>query len=143
MNDIASLNPLAQRVRAILIAEHPQWADCFGFCGENDLEVAIPAPLGSKAGHLTIFTSRGEDLWIRFSPPYMCYSVENETELLAVVRQLQEETALFVVTMCGDKWVKTTLIERNGQPQLEQNQAAHVVSWSGKFDRIIKENISV
>jgi hypothetical protein len=71
----------------------------------------------------------------------MCYCVENETEMLAVIRRLQKETALFVVTMCGDEWVETTLIERSGQPQLDPNQIAHVVSWSGKYDRTIKADI--
>jgi hypothetical protein len=141
MDDIASLNPLATRVRTVLIAEYPEWADCLSSRGESDLEIAIPAPLGSKAGHLVIFTTRGEDLWIRFSPPHMCYSVENEIEMLAVIRQLQEETALFFVTMCGDDWIETTLIERGHQPRLQPNQIARVVSWSGKYGCTINGDI--
>ena len=135
-----SLNPLARRDWTALIAAYPEWSEYFGTCGEDDLEAAVPAPIGSNAGHLVIFTATGEDLWIRFSPPSMCYYVDDEAEMLDVVRQLLEETALFVVIMRGDKWAGTTLI-RQGEPgdlpQLEPNQVAHVVSWSGKYDRII------
>src|SRR5579884_1777933 len=132
-----SLNPLARRVWTALVAEYPQWADYLSTCGENDLEVVVPAPLGSKAGHLVVFTSRGEDLWIRFSPPRMCYSIDDERELLAIIQQLQADMALFVVTMRGEEWVETTLIGPQDQPLLEVNQTAHVVSWSGKHDRTV------
>jgi len=36
---------------------HPEWAELFGTCGNDDLEVAISAPVGSNAGHLIIFTA--------------------------------------------------------------------------------------
>ena len=137
MNIGDSLNPFAQQVWSALSAEYPEWTDYLGCCDENELEVAVPAPPGSKAGHLVIFTSGGKDLWIRFSPSFMSYAVDDETEMLAIIRQLQEESALFVVTMQGDEWVGTTLIRPGDQPVVEPNQIAHVVSWSGKHDRII------
>ena len=76
----------------------------------------------------------------RFSPPSMCYSVDNETEMLDIIQQLLAERALFVVVMRGDEWAETSLIRREEPgdlPQLEPNQVAHVVSWSGKYDRTI------
>ena len=136
-----SLNPFARRVWAALIGAYPEWSNYFGTCDENDLEAAVPAPIGSKAGHLVIFTAKGEDLWIRFSPPSMCYSCKDETEMLDVIRQLLEETILFVVVKRGDEWAGTSLI-RQGEPgdlpELEPNQMGHIVSWSGKYDRTIK-----
>jgi len=110
---------------------------------KDDLEVAISAPVGSNVGHLVVFTAKGQDLWIRFSPPSMCYSVDNETEMLSVIQQLLEETALFAVVMRGDEWAGTTLIRRGvpgDVPQLGPNEVAHVVSWSGQYDRTIKSD---
>lgn len=140
MSNVDSLNPLARRVWTALIKAYPDWSKYFGTCGEDDLEAAVPAPMGSNAGHLIIFTAKGQDLWIRFSPPSMCYSVDDETEVLDVIRQLLADKTLFVVVMRGDEWAETTLI-RQGEPgdipRLEPNEVARVVSWSGKHDRII------
>ena len=126
MDDVHSLNPLAQRAWTALITAYPDWAQYFGTHGEGDLEAAIPAPSGSSAGYLVVFTAKGQNLWIRFSPPSMCYSVDDETEMIAVVRQLMTEEAMFVVIKSGDEWVGTTLIRRDeahSLPQLERNQA--------------------
>jgi hypothetical protein len=46
MLDVDSLNPLARRTWTALIGARPEWAELFGTCGENDLELAIPAPAG-------------------------------------------------------------------------------------------------
>ncbi len=73
----------------------------------------------------------------------MCYSVDDETEMLSVVQQLLEETALFAVVMQGDEWAGTTLIRRGEPrdvPQLGPNELAHVVSWSGQYDQTIKSD---
>jgi hypothetical protein len=67
----------------------------------------------------------------------MCYALDNETEMLAIIRQLQTESAFFVTIWEGDEWVETTLIRPDDQPELEPNQVACVVSWSGKHDRTI------
>jgi hypothetical protein len=141
MSDVDSLNPLARRVWTALIAGHPEWAELFGTCGTDDLEVAVPAPVGSNAGHLVVFTAKGKDLWIRFSPPSMCYSVDNEIEMLDVIRQILAETALFAVVMRGEEWAGTTLIRRaepKDIPQLGPNEVAHIVSWSGNYDQTIE-----
>jgi len=139
MSDVDSLNPLARRVWTVLVTAHPEWAAFFGICGKDDLEVAVSAPMGSNAGHLVVFTAKGQDLWIRFGPPSMCYSVRDETEMLNVIQQLLAETALFAVVMRGDEWAGTTLIRRGEDvPRLGRNEVAHVVSWSGKYDQTIK-----
>jgi len=119
---------------------YPDWAKYFGTCGKDDLEAAVPAPIGSNAGHLIVFTAEGQDLWVRFSPRSMCYSVRDETEMIGVIQELLAETALFAVVMSGDEWTGTTLIRRGEPgdlPRLEPDEVAHVVSWSGRFDRII------
>ena len=143
MLDVDSLNPLARRVWKTLIAARPEWDELFGTCGEDDLELTIPAPVGSNAGQLVVFTAKGKDLWIRFSPPSMCYSVDDETEMLDVIQQILAETALFAVVMRGDEWVGTTLIRRSVStdiPQLGPNEAAHIVSWSGNYDETIESD---
>ncbi len=52
VNDTAKLNDLATTVWARLVAEYPEWEHYFGVLEGGDLEVAIPAPSGSKAGLL-------------------------------------------------------------------------------------------
>jgi hypothetical protein len=140
MSKVDSLNPLARRVWTALIAHHPDWLGYFGTCGEDDLEVALPAPMGSNAGHLVIFTANGKDLWLRFSSPSMCFPVDDETELVDVIRLLLTDKVSLVVVMRGEEWAGTTLI-RQGMPgdipKLERGEVAQVVSWSGKYDRII------
>jgi len=141
MSDVDSLNPLARRVWTALIAAYPEWAELFGTCGTDDLEVAVPAPVGSNAGHLVVFTAKGKDLWIRFSPPSMSYSVDDETEMLDVIQQILAETALFAVVMRGEGWAGTTLIRRaepTDVPQLGPNEVAHIVSRSGNYDQTIE-----
>jgi hypothetical protein len=140
VSKVESLNPLARRVWTALISAYPEWSKYFGTSGDDDLEAAVPAPMGSTAGHLVISTARGEDLWLRFSPPSMCYSLDDETEMLDVIQQLLVERALFVVVMRGDEWAGTSLIRRGEPadlPHLEAGQVAHIVSWSGKYDRTI------
>jgi hypothetical protein len=141
MSDVDSLNPLARRVWTALIAAHPEWAEFFGTSGADELEVAIPAPVGSNAGQFVVFTSKGTDLWIRFSPPSMCYSVDDETEMLDAIQEILAETALFAVVMRGDEWAGTTLIRREEPtdvPQLGPNEVAYIVSWSGNYDQTIQ-----
>jgi len=141
MSKVDSLNPLARRVWNALIADYPDWSEYFGTCGEDDLEAAIPAPMGSSAGHLVIFTANGKDLWLRFNPPTMCYSVDDETEMIHVIRQLLAEKVSLVVVMRGNEWTGTFLIRQDVPgdiPQLKVGEVAQVVSWSGKYDRTIR-----
>jgi hypothetical protein len=73
----------------------------------------------------------------------MCYSVDDETEMLDVVQKLLAETALFAVVMRGDEWAGTTLIRRGEPgdvPQLGPKEVAHIVSWSGNYDQTIESN---
>lgn len=141
MLEIDSLNPLARRIWTSLIAARPEWAELFSTCGEDDLELAIPAPDESKAGHLVVFTSKGKDLWIRFGSPSACYSLDDETEMLDVIDQILADTALFAVVMRGDEWIGTTLLRRATPPDvpsLGPNEVAHIISWSGHYDETIE-----
>jgi hypothetical protein len=70
---------------------------------EDDLEVTVPSPSGSKARHLVVFTNNGKDVWVRFSPPSMCYAVDDEAELLSIVNQLLSGEASFVTTWRGNQ----------------------------------------
>jgi hypothetical protein len=141
MPNVDSLNPLARRVWTALIAAYPEWSKYFGTCGEDDLEAAIPAPIGSNAGHLVIFTAKGKYLWLRFSPPSMSYSVDDETEMVHFIRQLLADKVFLVVVMGGNEWTGTTLIRQDVPgdiPRLEPGELAQVASWSGKYDRTIR-----
>ncbi len=128
MKNSESLNPLASRVWTALLAEYPNWKKYFDTCRDGDLEIAVPAPPGSNAGHLVISTANGKDLWIRYGPPYMSYSLDDEREMLDIVRQLLAEQVVFVVIMRGNEWVETTLTRLGQALRLERGQVAHIVS---------------
>jgi hypothetical protein len=86
VNNMESLKMAARRAGEALLAEHPDWGKYFEASDGGDLEVAVPAPNGSNAGHLIIFTTKENDIWMRFAPPRMCYAVESESEMLEIVR---------------------------------------------------------
>jgi hypothetical protein len=131
------LNPLARRVRDVLLDRYPEWAGYVESVANGDLELAVPAPRGSRAGHLVVSTARGHDTWIRYSPPRMFYPVESDTHLVAVVDALLSDRAFFLVVSNGDEWIETTLLRPGEEPVLAEGQVADVVSWSGLNDRIV------
>jgi len=133
----AGLNALGIRVRDSILRAHPDWADYVGVLPTGDLEIAVPAPRGSRAGHLVIFTARGEDMWIRYSPGRACYPVETDREMHAVVEALLADDAFFVVVTDGDEWVETTLLRPGEEAVLREGQVANVVSWSGRHDKVV------
>lgn len=104
---------------------------------DGEFEASAHAPRGSKARNLVISTWRG-DLWVRFGPPNLFYSVDSRKELAFVVRQLLSERALFVVRYRDGEWTGTTLVTRGTSPKLVRGEVAHVVSWTGRFDRTIE-----
>ncbi len=131
------LNPLGVRVRASVLRAHGDWVQYVDVLPSGDLEIAVPAPKRSRAGHLVIFTTRGEDKWLRFAPPRACYYVETDREMHAVMGALLADDAFFVVVTDGDKWVETTLLRPGEEPVLREGQVANVVSWSGRHDKIV------
>ena len=104
---------------------------------DGEFEASVRAPRGSKARNLVICTWRG-DLWVRFGPPNLLYSVDSRKELAFVVRQLLSERALFVVRYRDGEWTETTLVARGTSPKVVRGEVAHVVSWTGRFDRTIE-----
>lgn len=131
------LNALARRVRESLLAKHTEWGEYVEAGEGGDLELAVPAPQGSRAGHLVIFTVRGEDIWIRYAPPRACYAVDSDREMHLVVDALLRDDAFFVVVTNGDEWVESALFRPGEEPILEHGQVANMVSWSGRHDRIV------
>jgi hypothetical protein len=132
-----SLNGLANRLQAAMLARHPEWSSHVEELRGGDIELAIPAPRASRAKHLIVSTSRGVDLWVRFSPPYMAYSADSEEELVRVVEAIIRDRAFFMVVAAGDERVETTLLRPGEEPVLRPGQVAEVVSWSGLCDRTV------
>jgi hypothetical protein len=101
---------------------------------DGELEFAVPAPDGSQAGYLIAFSHENR-LWIRFSPPAMCYLVDDENEMVSFMRKLIADEIVFKVTMKGDEWVETTLAYPSEPKEPTPGQSVRFVSWSGKFDK--------
>jgi hypothetical protein len=131
------LNPLGQRVLGALLEEHPDWEIHAETVADGDLELAVPAPKGSRAKHLIVSTSRGKDVWVRYAPPRMCYPVESDQEMNRIIRALLTDAAPFLVITRGEEWIETSLLPPDQEPTLLEGQVADVVSWSGHSDRIV------
>lgn len=78
---------------------------------------------------------RGVNLWVRFSPPHLCYLADDEGELVSLIQQLTTDQILFKVTMKGDEWVETTLARPQEESEALPGHSLRYLSWSGKFDR--------
>ena len=131
------LNPLALRVRDSLLARHSEWTDHVRTLATGDVEIAVAAPHGSRAGRLVIFTVHGEDTCVRYSPARACWCVGSDRELHAVVKALLADDAFFVVVSHGGEWIETSLLRPGEEPVLRNGDMANVVSWSGRHDRIV------
>lgn len=127
------LSPMARQAWKRLESDFPLWKEYLD-TRDGELEFAIPAPTGSGAGHLVAF-SHQNDLWVRFSPPRVCYVADDENELVSLIRQLTTDQILFKVTMNGDEWVETTLARPEEKTESLPGHSVHDVSWSGRFDR--------
>lgn len=132
-----NLNALGTQVRDALLEGHPEWADSVGVLADGDLELAVPAPPGSRAGHLVVFTNQGKDIWIRYAHPNMCYAVDSVEEMHLVVAALLADEAFVVVVTSGDEWIETTLLRPGQDPVLVEGQVANIVSWHGQSDKIV------
>jgi hypothetical protein len=123
-------------VWAALAVRYPEW-ERYAVCwGDGDLEVAVPAPAGSHAGHLVVFTDQGENVWVRFSPPSMSHAVRNDDEMLSVIDELLSGKAAFVTTWRGDRWTGTLLVRGDQAPVVQKGETARIVSWTGALDRV-------
>ena len=127
------LSPVARRAWKRLESAFPLWKEHLD-ARDRELEFAIPAPVGSAAGHLVAF-SHQNDLWVRFSPSNMCYLADDQDELVSLIRQLTTDQILFKVTMKGDEWVETTLAGTEERTDSHSAHSVRYVSWSGKLDR--------
>ena len=87
------LSPVAQRAWKRLQSEFPLWTTHLS-TRDGELELALPAPIGSTAGHLVAFSNENE-LWVRFSPPKMCYPADDENELTSLIKKLTADEIVF------------------------------------------------
>jgi hypothetical protein len=131
------LGPVAGQAWKRIESAFPLWKDHLD-TRDGELEFAIPAPVGSAAGHLVAF-SHQNNLWVRFNPPRMCYLADDEDELVSLIRQLTTDQILFKVTMKGDEWVETTLVRPEEKTESLPAHSVRYVSWSGKLDRQLSQ----
>ena len=130
---VERLHPVARSAWKRLETEFPLWVAHLGI-RDGELEFAVPAPAGSNAGHLVALTNKN-DLWVRFSPLYMWYPIDDENEMVSLIKQLTADEAVFKVTTKGDEWVETTLTRPHDKCESIPGHSIRVVSWSGRFDR--------
>jgi hypothetical protein len=130
------MSPLARRAWERIASEFPAWMTHLN-ARDGELEFALPAPSGSTADHLVAFSQENQ-LWVRFSPPYLCYAVDDENEMVSIIRGLTEDKIVFKLTMKGDEWVETTLAKPPETTESCSERAVRLISWSGKHDRLLR-----
>ena len=133
MKQVERLSPVAKRAWKRLKSDFPSWGVHLD-TRDGELEFAVPAPGGSTAGHLVAF-SHEDQLWVRFSPPNLCYPVDNENEMVSLIEQLTADKVVFKLVMKGDEWVETALTKPTKRPESISGDSVRHVSWSGRFDR--------
>ena len=130
---IERLSPVARRAWRRLETNFPLWVAHLD-TRDGELEFAVPAPTGSTAGHLVAF-SHEDQLWVRFSPPHLCYLADDENEMVSIIKQLTSDSIVFKVVMQGDEWVETTLTKPQEKSEAIPGRSVRFVSWSGRLDR--------
>jgi hypothetical protein len=123
------LSSRARLVAGLVAREFPdlEWSVRSG--GGDDLEMFVEAPDGSAAGALVVLIQDG-DLWVRFAPPQLWYLVDDEAELVSVVRGLVSGDLAFKRTSDSDgSWLSTTLVETRGIDRSELGPHDVVVGW--------------
>jgi len=65
----------------------------------------------------------------------MCYLVDDEKEMVSLMRKLIADEIVFKVTMKGKDWVETTLAYPSEANEPTPGHSVRFVSWSGKFDK--------
>lgn len=131
-NHPEQLSPLAQRAWKRIESEFPSWTAHLN-TRERELEFAVPAPTGSAAGHLVAFSNHDE-LWIRFSPPNMCYPADDENELTSLIKRLTADEIVFKVVRKDGEWVETTLTVPDGRGETIPGHTVQFISWTGMAD---------
>ena len=135
MNLPESLNSVARRVATQLFSVRPEFQARLNVLDDGHFEASIPAPDGSQAGALVVWTAHAGDIWVHLAPPQMWYSVDDQEELLTIVDQLLRDEVLFVrTTDASGAWVGTTLVRRLEDLDLKQGETATLLSWSGRRD---------
>jgi hypothetical protein len=112
--------------------EFPNWVHHLDTQG-NELEFVVPAPTSSHADHLIVFTHENQ-IWVRFSPPQLCYPADNEDQVVWLVKQLSADELVFKVTKNGTEWEETTLVSSSEKLKPLQGRSVQTISWSGRFD---------
>ena len=65
----------------------------------------------------------------------MCYLVDNENEMVSLIRKLIADEIVFKVTMRGDEWMETTLADPSEPNESIIGNSVRFVSWTGKLDK--------
>jgi hypothetical protein len=134
MNLPSELNPFARQIAKKLFKAYPQFCTGVNARKDGELEVSLPAPKGSHAGHLVVITAEG-NIWVRLAPPHAFYAVDDTAELIEIIGGILTDSILFVIVTARKKWLETTLVRREDAVTVDSPAGlVKVISWSGKHD---------
>ena len=134
------MNSHSESVAAKLFDRFPQWRQHAQslpsrFGDYEYLLVEVPAPAGSRAGALQIWTDN-EDVQVAFKGwrASMLVDEYGRDELTDFVTKLITDQCAFAVCAAGEKWHWTEFIEVAERPVPEPESTVQVVSWTGAAD---------
>jgi hypothetical protein len=119
----------SQRIASYLAENLPEIPWTVEIKESGDLEMFVEAPEESLAGALIVLTN-GDDVWVRFAPPQLFYSVDDDSELLHVVRGLLAGDIAFKRTSDPTgSWMGTTLVRLCEVDPADLSENESLVSW--------------
>jgi hypothetical protein len=119
----------ARRIASLLADNFPEIPWTVEIKESGELEMFVEAPETSVAGALIVLTNEA-DVWVRFAPPQLFYSIDDDAELLRVVRGLLAGDIAFKRTSdSSGSWVETTLVNLCDFDSENLNEHECVVSW--------------
>jgi len=137
--DVNKLNLQARQVFQWINERYPHWSAYAEKRGRDDISIVVPAP-GRLSESLSILTDQG-NYWVRFAPQYAWYGVNDKDELLTVVDELVNDRLFIVVIMKGHEFIEVNLASPGSLPNLEPEETAQIISWSGTHDEVLKGSL--
>ena len=130
------MNDFSTNVYQELLKTFPDWENIISLSSEF-LELDVSASNNALIGGLVIQTTEDNSIWIRNYHPCSGYTCDTIEEMIKVISGVLSDQILWVIGFKSDEWFETTLINEINDLQTEKGIRYQILSWSGKFDKVV------